>query len=343
MFPPMIVTRDDSLREELLRLAAAAGATPTARPDPASALRDWGAAGLVLVGADLAERLVDLSPPRRDGVHVVRWAGGRDDAVYRHAVGLGAETVVELPAAEPWLIERLTDVGEEPARGRTVGVVGGTGGAGATTLACALGQVAARSGPALLVDTDPLGPGLDRMLGLEQTEGVRWDSLLQSPGRLGSRSLRQAVPGCGGPGVLTWPAGPRAPLEPRAVREALSAAQRGHDLVVLDLGRQPGPLLAELAVRCDHLVVVAPATVAGAAATGRLLDGLPGARRRHLALRRGGVDPVEMERATGVPVLVELPHQRGLAESVDLGLGPVRSRRSPLARAARVVLEAVAA
>jgi hypothetical protein len=30
--------------------------------------------------------------------------------------------------------------------------------------------------------------------------------------------------------------------------------------------------------------------------------------------------------------------QRGLAESIDLGLGPVRSRRGPLGRAASAVL-----
>ena len=340
--PPVIATSDDSLRQEMLRLAAAAGTAPRHADDPATVLHEWGAASLVLVGADLVAGVVELAPPRRSGVHVVRW-GGPDDAIFRDALALGAETVVDLPAAEPWLIELLTDVGEQPARGRTVGVVGGSGGAGATTLACALGQVAARSGGALLVDTDPLGPGLDRMLGLEQAEGVRWDALEQTSGRLGSGALRHAVPAVDGLGVLTWRAGRRAPLQPRAVRETLSAAQRGHDLVVIDLARQEGPLLEELAVRCDHLLVVVPATVAGAAAACRVLELLPGAGARHLALRRGGVSPAAMEHATGVPVLVGLPHQRGLAESVDLGLGPVRSRRSPLARAAGAVLATVAA
>jgi hypothetical protein len=298
----------------MLRLAAAAGAAPRHADDPATALHEWGAASLVLVGADLVAGVVELAPPRRSGVHVVRW-GGPDDAIFRDALALGAEAVVDLPAAEPWLIELLTDVGEQPARGRTVGVV----------------------------DADPLGPGLDRMLGLEQAEGVRWDALEQTSGRLGSGALRHAVPAVDGLGVLTWRAGRRAPLQPRVVRETLSAAQRGHDLVVIDLARQEGPLLEELAVRCDHLLVVVPATVAGAAAACRVLELLPGAGARHLALRRGGVSPAAMEHATGVPVLVGLPHQRGLAESVDLGLGPVRSRRSPLARAAGAVLATVAA
>jgi secretion/DNA translocation related CpaE-like protein len=342
MLPPLIVTGDPSLRDELLRFAAAAGAAPADTADPATALRDWAGAALVLVGADLVSEAAALGPPRRGDVHVVRWSGGPDD-VFRSALALGAESVVDLPGAEGWLVERLTDVGEQPARGRTVGVVGGAGGAGATTLACALGQVAAPSGPTLVVDTDPLGPGVDRLLGLEVADGIRWDALAQATGRLGSRSLRQAVPGRDGLGMLTWPPGSRSPLELPAVREALSAARRGHDLVVLDLARHQGRLLEELAARCDHLVVVAPATVVGAAATARLLEHLPESGARHLALRRGSVPAADMARATGVPVLVEVPEQRRLAEAVDLGLGPVRSRRSRLARAARFVLDVVAA
>jgi len=40
----------------------------------------------------------------------------------------------------------------------------------------------------------------------------------------------------------------------------------------------------------------------------------------------------------GAPVLAAMGEQRGLAEALDLGFGPLRSRRGPLARAARAVL-----
>jgi hypothetical protein len=42
--------------------------------------------------------------------------------------------------------------------------------------------------------------------------------------------------------------------------------------------------------------------------------------------------------ALQLPVLAEVPTQRRLVEHVELGLGPVRSRRGPMARAARTVL-----
>jgi hypothetical protein len=40
-------------------------------------------------------------------------------------------------------------------------------------------------------------------------------------------------------------------------------------------------------------------------------------------------------------VIAEMPDQRGLGESIDLGLGPVRSPRGPLGRTALRVLDAL--
>ena len=60
-------------------------------------------------------------------------------------------------------------------------------------------------------------------------------------------------------------------------------------------------------------------------------------------VRGRGVDHEDLAALTGLPLLAEMTDQRGLAESVDLGLGPVRGRRGPLARAAADVLAQVVA
>ncbi len=334
---PLLLTRDRALVDEVARLSAAAGVRPDVYDDPLAALSAWPCAPLVLVGADLVDEVASARPGRRDGVHVVGWTP--DDGVFRAALAIGAATVGELPVCEAWLVDLLADSEEAPGRGRTLGVVGGSGGAGASTFACALGQVAAARGAALVVDTDPLGGGLDRMLGLESAAGVRWGDLATSSGRLGARALREAVPRAGaGPGVLTWSSGGVREPEAAVVREAVAAAQRGHDLVVLDLARHGRSLLDELVARCDRLLVVVPATLAGVASSVRLLDRLGTVPGAALAVRPGGVPWDDLERATGLPVAVEVPDQRGLPESVDLGLGPVRHPRVPLARAARRLL-----
>ncbi len=335
---PLIATADAALADALAQLAAAAGAVGASVSTPDAVLRAWSAAPVVLVGVDLVAALADLAPPRRPGVHVVAWSPAPPGA-FRDALVLGAERVVELPAGAELLAELLTDLGEVGrAEGVVVGVVGGSGGAGATTLACALGQVAAALGPTLVVDLDPLGPGCDRVLALDDAPGVRWDSLGTASGRLSGRSLREAVPRREHLGVLGWPPTPGA-LDPAAVREALSAARRGHDTVVIDLPRA-GPLVAETVARCALLALVVRPTVTGVAAAARWVATLTDPSGAGLVVRGHGADPARVAALVGLPVLTAMSDQRGLPEALDLGLGPVRSRRGPLAAAARELLAA---
>lgn len=343
MTAPLLVTADETLLDELLRLCAAAGTTPEVAHGVSAALRAWMDAPVVLVGVDLAEELARAAPSRREGVFVVL-VGPSPDAVFQVALRVGAESVAELPRSGGWLVERLTDVVDVGrARGLTLGVIGGSGGAGATTFACALAQVAARTGPAVVIDTDPLGPGVDRVLGLDAVDGVRWDALCHTTGRLGARALRDSLPKRHGPAALSWYGGPQPhTLQAFALREALSAAQRGHDTVVVDLRRSLDPLIGEVASRCDQVLVVVEASVPGIAAAvrlcGRFAD--PGALR--LVVRGSGVEDEALVRLVGAPVVARMSDQRGLAESIDLGFGPVRSRRGPLGRAAASVLTAAA-
>jgi secretion/DNA translocation related CpaE-like protein len=269
---------------------------------------------------------------------VVAW-GAVPDELFRTALAVGAEDVAELPRSDSWLTEALTDLGDSAQpRGLVIGVMGGSGGAGATTFACALGQLAGRTGTTVVVDADPLGPGVDRVLGLESQDGVRWDALCQTTGRLSARSLREALPRRGSLGALTWYAGTPGSLQAFAVREVMSAARRGHDTIVVDLPRSADPLVDEVVSRCDLLLVVVVPTVAGIASAARLCARLQDRTGVRLVLRGNGIPAPEVARVTGVPVVAEMADQRGLAESIDLGIGPVRSPRGPLGRAAREVL-----
>jgi hypothetical protein len=177
------------------------------------------------------------------------------------------------------------------------------------------------------------------VLGLDDVPGVRWDSLGTASGRLSGRSLREAVPRRDRLGVLGWGAA-TSRLDARAVRESLSAAQRGHDTVVLDVPRSGG-LVAEVVARCALVTVVVVPSVTGVAAATRRVLTLPDPGRVGLVVRGHGIDPHRVEGVVGAPVLATMGDQRGLSEALDLGLGPVRSRRGPLLAACREVLAAV--
>ena len=343
--PVLLITREERLLDELLRLAAAAGASLDVARDTATALRSWSSASVVLVGADLAAGVAEQRPPRREQVHLV-CVGPVGDTVFRSALALGVLDVVELPVAESWVVELLSDAtdaadGRGGRRGHTVGVVAGSGGAGATTFACALALTSSVRETAVLVDLDPLGPGVGRVVGLEDGSGARWDALVSSRGRLGSRSLRAALPAKDGLAVLTWGAGAPVELGAAAVREVVSAVQRGNDRVVVDLPRAMDDVTTEVLTRCDQVLVVIDPTVAGVASAGRVTEVLrPHTDRVGLVVRRGSaaIASAQVAGALGLPLVAEVAHQRRLAEHVDLGLGPVHARRSSLARAARVTL-----
>jgi secretion/DNA translocation related CpaE-like protein len=200
------------------------------------------------------------------------------------------------------------------------------------------------SGEAVVIDLDPLGPGVDRVLGVEFVDGVRWESLGHTTGRLGARALRESLPRRHGVAALSWSGAAASRGFPGfTAREVLSAARRGHDTVVLDLPRAPDPSLDELVARCDHVLVTLRTTVPGIASAMRVCGRFADPGRVGLVVRGAAVDDESLSRVVGAPVVVRMADQRGLAESIDLGLGPVRSRRGPLGRAAAEVLAALTA
>jgi len=76
-----------------------------------------------------------------------------------------------------------------------IGVVGGTGGSGASVLAAALSVSSARRGHStVLVDADPMSGGLDLVLGCENLTGARWQHLTDVTGVLAADDLRTALP-----------------------------------------------------------------------------------------------------------------------------------------------------
>jgi secretion/DNA translocation related CpaE-like protein len=334
---PLLVTDDDLLLADLVRLAAAAGVAPEIARASAPALRSWSSAPLVLVGADRAADLAHSRPPRRPRVHVIG-RGPLPDELFRHALAVGAETVAGLPVSESWLVELLTDIGDGAGSpGLTVGVVGGAGGVGATVFAAALAQVCATEGRTLVVDADVLGAGIDRVLGLEDVDGIRWDALMQATGRLSARSLREALPRREGLSVLTWPVDRASSLQAFAMREALSAGRRGFATVVVDVPRHPDPVVDEVLARCDHVLLVSTLTVPAVTAAARVARRLPSGSGTGLVLRGGsaGVAPREVGRLLDLEVVATMGDQRGLDEAISLGVGPLRSGRGTLARAAR--------
>ncbi|MGZ4593310.1 MAG: septum site-determining protein Ssd [Kineosporiaceae bacterium] len=341
---PLLVTADGELLDDLLRLCGAAGVEPDVAHDEAVARQTWSDAPLVVVGCDLAPRLVRARAVRRTGVVLVGL--DLDDAgVWDVAVELGADTVVFLPDAQAWLVDRLGEAGDGPTRGGlTVAVLGGRGGAGASTLAAALARVAAGTGVStMLVDADPIGGGIDMVLGREDASGLRWPDLASAAGRVSAESLRAALPRAGELSVLSCGRGESLQLSVDAVRAVLTAARRSHELVVVDLPRHLDEVAELVLSTATVTLLVVPAEVRATAAAGRIAVGVGLLATDLRAVVRGpapsGLTGPLVADALGLPLAGWMDAEPDLARALEHGRPPAADGKGPLASFCRALLD----
>lgn len=203
--------------------------------------------------------------------------------------------------------------------GSVIGVLGASGGLGASTFAAVLAVVA---GPALLVDLDEAAGGVDVLLGLEGTAGARWSGLHLAGGYLDPAALVDGLPRWGPVAVL---AADTPGIAVGAVDQVV-AAGRSAGAVLLDLPRAPSSLRAQALAHCDLVVVLTRGDVAGLVAGRAQVTELPPVPTG-LVLRRGEVGPSEAARVVGRPVLGSLPPLPHAGRRLDPGRLPRASAR----------------
>jgi len=307
----------------------------------------WSRPRLVVVDVTVASQLAGRGVTRRSGVVVVS-AGDDDPGPWRVAVEIGADHVAQLPEAEPWLADRLSD-GDAVTRAPVVAVVGGCGGAGASTLAAALAFAAGRAGRrSMLIDLDPIGAGLDVLLGGDDAVGARWEDLSDARGRVDGAALRSVLPSPASVPVVTWRRDQPGGASPsHAVFAAvLEAGRRANDVVVVDVPRRL-PVEPDLLSRIHRLVVVTPARVRAALAAGRLIAGVNVPTHQVSLVVRGpapaGLSGNDVAAACGVDHWVWLDPEARRDEQEEHGVPPATSARGPLAQCCQVLLDDLSA
>lgn len=346
---PIAMVGEESVLDDLLRLAAAAGCELERVPDLAGLRGRWKAAPLVLLDTAAATALAASPMTRRQGVLVVSQEEP-DASAWEQALAVGAEQVLALPTSEERLVSTFADVVDGPpsAAGRVLAVAGGRGGAGSSLLTAAVALAALRAKRnALLVDADPLGGGVDLVLGAEGEDGLRWPDLRLSRGRVAVSSLRSALPGRGnGSARLTVLSCDRAGNGPKpaAMAAVVESGRRSGELVLCDLPRETTETSCVALERADLAVLVVPAEVRACAAARVVARRMRDCGARPSVVVRGpapgALRASEVAAAVDAPLLVAMRPE----PSVDAALerGELRTRpRGPLTTTAGKVLDAL--
>lgn len=341
----LVLVEDAALLHSIRRVAAAADRVLN-ESGTADARHGWGTADVVILDATAALACRGRLPRRRRVVLLCDGPPGIDE--WRIATAVGAEHVLSVPDDEAVLVSVLGERPERPeAQGSVVAVLGGCGGAGASTMASAVALFSAtgpRPASTLLLDADAWGSGLDVVLGLEDVPGLRWSGLSIEGGRISSDALRDALPACGA--QLRVLACTRAGSGPTAAatRAVIDAGRHAGDLVVCDAPRHPNPVTEVVLELADMVVLVVPATVRACIAAGKVAEWISD-RNPNLGLvvrgpAPGGLRGADVAEVLGLPLIASMRADRTLTGMLEHG-GLRPGRRSALSAAAGAVLEAI--
>lgn len=316
----VLVTASVELSAQTLAAAAAAGVNVRV----CSESTDLGTGApprTLLVGADQMALVARHPLVSRSTVHLLGTVADRE-RMCEWSAALGASVIV-LPEGSRWLTAALAG-SREAVSAPVLGIVGGSGGVGTSTLAAGVAWAAARRGHRVaLVDLDPRGGGLDSLLGIESEPGWRWPALAAADGFLGD--LHDHVPRLESLAVVSHLRHAPAEISTLSALAVVRSLVRTHDLVVLDAGTRPGPVEREVLRAGDGVLLVCASDVRSLTAATqqlRLLDAhLPQAAVLSRT-RPGGHGAEAVHRALRLPVAATLPADRRVAAALDRGEPP---------------------
>ncbi len=300
--------------------------------------------------ADALDAIVE-SLEIKSGLAVVGVTGTNDVNKCITAQRAGCSQLTSKPIDENDLLvairRALDEISEPPPLGKTICVIGTSGGSGTTTLACYLAMAISELSPSVgIIDADfelgtvaqawDLNPRYttfdlinNTSINQQDVEDVMLElpsgiSVLPRPNRLDQANAIQEV----------------------AMKSILEATMAAFPFVVIDLPRKLDPLTGCAIEACDKLLIVTQLTVPGIINTGRMAEALyrwevPTDKIEYVVNRYNGkfhsVEVATLEEKIGKKVLGVVPnHYKSLSAAADLGQpvsqgNPVRKAISDIA------------
>lgn len=316
--PVLMAITDPVLAPEVTTVIAATGRGVIETADPRDIERLSSKVSAVLADATTAPVLASV--PHGVGKVILFAEPGPVD--FELAMSVHADHALVIPAQAPELLRIIgradEDVHKGGERGRITAVIAAVGGAGGSTLSAALTMAQPGS---TLIDAVPESGGLDLLLGVEESAGVRFNDVALGAGNIAATDLKNALPHLsGGQAVLTTARLSEDALHSDDIRAAVDLLATTGD-VVIDCPYSGEHSNAALDVS-DYAVVIVPSEIRAVARVKTLVE-----RLRHMRVGCGvvvrhrgwsGLSSQEIENITGASVIAELPTVKKLAKTAEI-------------------------
>ncbi|MCS4490102.1 septum site-determining protein Ssd [Corynebacterium sp. ES2775-CONJ] len=311
----LVAVADPVVHPEAIAVAAATGLKTIDTTDPRSIIRWAKKAHCILVDPTIAAHVIQVAPT----VPIYLVCADIAHIDWKFVARTPIRDAYVLPAQAQELLTYLGHIRSAESRSKfhpIWAVTGAAGGVGTSSVAAALALALHDHDPALLVDADPFSAGLDLVLGLEDTAGIRWPDINLDDGSTPAPTLYQALPHTeSGLGVISTQRGVgRSQQKENQLNNVLDIVRSNYSIVIDT--PWSAPYFDAVLERSDHCVVVMTPQVRVLAAACELLKELRNFPvRAHPVINHRGWSALtrkEMERLIQPAFSAEVPMDPGM-------------------------------
>ena len=313
MFDALLISQNQQLINELQKISAVTQCSLEVNSKVNNS--EVKAARMVLIDAALTEI---VNHPNV----VLITLGEPNIEIWQKAVATEARYVAFLPDAREWLLQNLIP---NPIKStQIIGVIGATGGLGASLIASSLAVMFAQSDKTVaLAETNFCSGGLDVLWGIEESKGTRWADLIYPSGRISPQDLYRSLPKASGVSVLSTDS--QDGRMPASYSEILSDLAQAVDVLVIDLAKSLEVGATELLELCTDLIIVTGSTIRSTSATNQLMQLASKLASAKLIVRMipgTGLDAQNVSKTLGLQLLGTVTTDQKVVEHLEQGLNP---------------------
>lgn len=269
--------------------------------------------------ADLAVyELGKFSPPRTKTPFVFVTDHAPNAENYKTAIREGANDLLELPKESAGLLQKLSDLENyKQTRAKTIGIISGSGGAGASTIASLAAWGLRRKFQTVLVDLIPDGGGLDVIFAQESNPASRWGEFENSQGEIPVKTFQSELINIESLSLMSYGRDNLA-NNPQVNRKVLNSLLQAFELAIVDVN------LSNLnKINFHEVILICTNTVRSVAASmGRLEEIIKRGFNPKLIVRElpgGDVAAEKISQSLNIALAGEFPHDPQLQKDLDRG------------------------